>query len=255
MISIHREMINRIPLLHVVKEEYRSHQLPAVFFIHGFTSAKEHNLHFAYLLAEKGFRVVLPDVALHGERKEGLNEIVLSTRFWEIVIQSIKELGVLKEDFEKRKLIDVDRIGVAGSSMGAITTLGALTQYPWIKTAVSLMGSPTYVGFAKAQLERFRKNGFSLPISEEEIEDQMKVLAEFDLSLQPDKLNSRPLMFWHGKQDTVVPYEPAYTFFKTIYPAYETNRDDLRFISDESAGHKVSRKGLLETIKWFKRHL
>ena len=27
--------------------------LPLVFFIHGFTSAKEHNLHFAYLLAEK----------------------------------------------------------------------------------------------------------------------------------------------------------------------------------------------------------
>ncbi|TDL35334.1 esterase [Jeotgalibacillus sp. S-D1] len=255
MITINREMVNTIPLLHVVNEEYRSQQLPAVFFIHGFMSAKEHNLHFAYLLAEQGFRVVLPDAALHGERTDGQDELVLSTRFWEMVIQSIQELEVLKENFEKRELIDGDRIGVAGSSMGGITTLGALTQYPWIKTAVSLMGSPAYVGFAKAQLERFRKNGFSLPMSEEEIEEQMKVLAEFDLSLHPERLNSRPLMFWHGKEDTVVPYEPTYTFFKTIYASYEKNRDDLRFISEESAGHKVSRKGLLETVKWFERHL
>ncbi|MDI5791688.1 hypothetical protein PO124_35075 [Bacillus licheniformis] len=31
--------------------------------------------------------------------------------------------------------------------MGGIVTLGALTQYEWITTAVSLMGSPAYVEF------------------------------------------------------------------------------------------------------------
>ena len=71
MIQIHKEIVKGVPLLHVVKAGHEEKMLPLIFFIHGFTSAKEHNLHFAYLLAEKGFRVVLPDAILHGERTDG----------------------------------------------------------------------------------------------------------------------------------------------------------------------------------------
>ncbi|MGD7045263.1 alpha/beta fold hydrolase [Jeotgalibacillus proteolyticus] len=255
MITIQKDWVNDIPLLHVAKQSEFSQPLPTIIFIHGFTSAKEHNLHFAYLLAEKGFRVLLPDVMLHGERHEGLDEMVLSTRFWHMVIHTIEEIQDLKEYYSTNGFIADGRIGLTGSSMGGIITLGALTQYNWITTAVSLMGSPTYVGFANAQINQFRRKGLTLPMTDEEIEEQLNVLTRYDLSLHPDKVNSRPLMFWHGKQDTVVPYEPTYTFFKTIYPAYKDNPDDLRFISEEEAGHKVSRKALLETTKWFQRHL
>ncbi|PPA72350.1 esterase [Jeotgalibacillus proteolyticus] len=255
MISIQNETIKEIPLLHVVKEEYAAQPLPTVFFIHGFTSAKEHNLHVAYLLAEEGFRVLLPDAMLHGKRGQNLNEVVLSTRFWQIVIQTIEELNIIKNEYESRNLIEKGRIGLTGSSMGGIVTLGALTQYEWIKAAASLMGAPAYVGFAKAQINHFKKNGFRLPMTDEEIEEQLKVLADYDLSLHPEKLKQRPLLFWHGKADTVVPYEPAHTFFKTVYPQYENKPDNIRFITDENAGHKVSRKGVLETVKWFSKHL
>ncbi|KIL47389.1 alpha/beta fold hydrolase [Jeotgalibacillus campisalis] len=255
MILIQKDMVNDIPLLHVAKQTELSSPLPTIIFIHGFTSAKEHNLHFAYLLAEKGYRVLLPDVSLHGERQEGLDDMVLSTRFWHMVIQTIDELQVLKDYYTDKGLVSDGRIGLAGSSMGGIITLGALTQYDWVKTAVSLMGSPTYVGFAKAQLNQFKRNGLTLPMTDEEIEEQLSVLTSYDLSLNPEKVNRRPLLFWHGKQDTVVPFEPTYAFFKTIYPSYKDNPDDLRFISEEQAGHKVSRKALLETTKWFQRRL
>ena len=46
-------------------------------FLHGFTSAKEHNLHYAYNLAKKGIRVLLPDAHLHGVREENLDEVEL----------------------------------------------------------------------------------------------------------------------------------------------------------------------------------
>lgn len=58
MIQIENQTVSGIPFLHIVKEENRHRAVPLVIFIHGFTSAKEHNLHIAYLLAEKGFRAV-----------------------------------------------------------------------------------------------------------------------------------------------------------------------------------------------------
>ncbi len=72
-----------------------------MIFIHGFTSAKEHNLHIAYLLAEKGFRAVLPEALHHGERGEEMAVEELAGHFWDIVLNEIEEIGVLKNHFEK----------------------------------------------------------------------------------------------------------------------------------------------------------
>ncbi|KIL45666.1 alpha/beta fold hydrolase [Jeotgalibacillus soli] len=255
MITVERQTMHTIPYLHIVKNEARSRQKPTIFFIHGFTSAKEHNLHYAYLYAEKGYRVILPDAPLHGERDEGLDETTLSTRFWNMVIKAIHEVELIKNELCRQELIDESRIGLAGTSMGGIITLGALTQYDWIKVGVSLMGSPAYVGFAQAQIDHFKKNGFTLPMSEEEIQHQLQTLASYDLSLHKEKLNNRPLLFWHGTADTVVPFGPTYAFYKSILPDYESHPEHLRFITEEGEGHKVSREGLLQSVTWFERYL
>ncbi|MCY7777741.1 prolyl oligopeptidase family serine peptidase [Bacillus haynesii] len=255
MIIIEKQHISNIPLLHIVKEEKKEKALPLVFFIHGFTSAKEHNLHFAYLLAEKGMRVILPEALYHGERDEQLTQEELAPRFWEIVTNEIKELEVLKNHFEQENLIEKGRIGAAGTSMGGIVTLGALTQYEWITTAVSLMGSPAYVEFFDQQLAFMREKKIELPFTEEQVEQQREELKRFDLSLQPDKLNMRPLLFWHGKQDGTVPFALTRRFHESIIPLYVAQPDLLHFIEDERAGHKVSREGLLKTVEWFDAHL
>ena len=57
-----------IPLLHIYNEETNVHS-PIVLFLHGFESAKEHNLHYAYQLVNQGCRVILPDAHLHGEER------------------------------------------------------------------------------------------------------------------------------------------------------------------------------------------
>ena len=48
------ELWGNIPLLHIVEEEFEDKQVPVVIFLHGFMSAKEHNLHYAYNMAKKG---------------------------------------------------------------------------------------------------------------------------------------------------------------------------------------------------------
>jgi uncharacterized protein len=251
VILVEKLNINGIPSLHIVDKEIASKQLPIVIFVHGFTSAKEHNLHYAYLLAEKGIRVVLPEALFHGERQEGLHQKELSFRFWEIVLTTIEELNGVKEYFEAQKLIDIDRIGLAGTSMGGIITFGALTKYNWIHSAVSLMGSPYYQSFASLQIQEMKKRGIHLPISEVEQKKLIEQLKYYDLSLQPEKLGKRPLLLWHGKFDQVVPFEYSSQFYDTI----KNKEYKVEFLADEKAGHQVSREGLLRTIDWFETHL
>lgn len=255
MIIVEKIHIENIPVLHVVKQSLQDSKTPFVIFVHGFTSAKENNLHYAYYLAEKGMRVVLPEALYHGERSQQYDTKELSLRFWNIVLNEIKELNLIKEHFEEKQLIDSNRIGLSGTSMGGITTLGALTQYDWVKAAVSLMGCPCYMDLLRGQLSALQKSGVEVPLTNEEIETQLSQLKPFDLSLQKERLQNRPLLFWHGERDDVVPFAPTYQFYKEIRPMYENEAEKLRFIADPLADHKVSREGVLALVEWFERYL
>lgn len=255
MILIEKTRIKHIPVLHVVKQKQFSEKMPLIIFLHGFTSSKERNMHAAYLFAEKGFRVVMPEAKYHGERTEGFSEMQLGSRFWEIVLVSISELTTIKDELVEEGLVDPERIGVAGTSMGAITTLGALAKHDWIKTAVSLMGNPSYEQFALWQLNEMEKRNVKLDFTKEEISSLLNELKKYDLSLQPEKLNKRPLLFWHGKQDEVVPYHSAFHFYEQNRKSYEGTEGLFEFITDEKAGHNVSNAGVVAAANWFEKHI
>jgi hypothetical protein len=152
-------------------------------------------------------------------------------------------------------LVNPDRIGLAGTSMGGVVTLGAMTQYPWIKAAVSLMGMPAFEQFSLWQLEKFKNQGIPLPFSEEQIAEQLAILRDYDVSLHPEKLANRPLLFWHGKKDPIVPYPLTYQFFELVKQDYRQTPEKINFITDEQIGHKVTREGLKATVEWFERFL
>ncbi|MCY7585394.1 prolyl oligopeptidase family serine peptidase [Bacillus safensis] len=256
MITIDEQITRDIPFLHIVKAENKDKPLPLVFFIHGFTSAREHNLHFAFHLAEKGMRVILPDCSYHGVRSENLNLEELASKFWEIVLNEIREIDILKTYFQEKQLIEADLIGVAGTSMGGITTFGALAKHDWIKAAVSLMGSPNYTTFLKAQIMDMRHKGLMKDITDEEVHLQLDALRPYDLTLQTDRLNKRPLLFWHAENDPVVPYRHAKSLYDELASTqYKQDPHLIRFITDGQAGHKVSRQAMFETIDWFVTHL
>src|SRR5699024_6125179 len=104
------------------------------------------------------YRVVLPDCIYHGERKQDLTQTELDLAFWEIVMKNIAELEIIKQHLVKTGRTQENRIGVGGTSMGAITTYGALRKYDWIKAGASLMGTAFMTDYAKALIHDFNDN-------------------------------------------------------------------------------------------------
>ncbi|WP_088005673.1 alpha/beta fold hydrolase [Indiicoccus explosivorum] len=252
--KIQKQQWGKLPLIMTGPEERFSEPLPTVIFLHGFTSAKEHNLHYAYQLADKGIRTILPDALLHGDRTEPIDEVQQSLRFWEIILTSIDELAEIKQHLTDKRLTD-GKIGVAGTSMGGITALGALAVYPWISAASIMMGSAGYVEFAEAQMEQFESRGFKLPLTPDERAAMLKSLEQFDLTKDRQKLAGRPVFFWHGEQDATVPFEPTSAFIEQLMEDYADYPERIRFIRDRQAGHAVSRAGMLAAADWLGRHL
>lgn len=247
MITVESVDLNGIPALKIEKAEFNDRPLPLVVFWHGVSSVKERNLYYGYLLAEKGLRVIMPEAMEHGERRTDLSEPERQAAFFSIVMTGIKETVEIKQFCERQKWIESDRFSLAGTSMGAIITLGALAAYDGIKSAVALMGTPYLVGFARQMLASVEEMGMELPFSYEEINRMMKHLEPFDLSKHPEKLKGVPLLFWHGQKDTVVPYQQSRLF----YDSYHTTEGvHMNFIRDKQAGHVVTHEGAIAMRNW-----
>ncbi|GAB2533145.1 prolyl oligopeptidase family serine peptidase [Gracilibacillus alcaliphilus] len=249
MIIVNKEYWNNIPLLHIVEAEKREQPLPTLTYFHGITGGKEDNLPIAYLLAEKGYRVLLPDCLLHGEREEDLGRLEIELRFFEVIKQNLDDLESLYHELIAKGLLEDNRFGAAGTSMGGITTAAALTQFAWIKAAGVLMGTPKITAYMEDRIAILKQNVTELPVSDQMIEVMLTEAEEMDLSLQIEKLFERPLFFWHGTADEVVPFKHAYDFYEEAVGQYK-NPENIRFLKQPDRGHKVSRLAVLELVDW-----
>ncbi|ATP39113.1 esterase [Solibacillus sp. R5-41] len=241
-----------IPLLHVY-DESMDNETPVVIFLHGFLSAKEHNLHYAYQLVEKGVRVILPDALLHGERTTHLTENEMNLNFWKIVLKSVEEVNTIYQELKFKQLLRRDNIGIAGTSMGGIVTSGCLAIYPWIKTAGICMGTTSFTKLAQHQVDEFKAKGIEFPMSNAQQEATFKMLSHYNLEQRMEHVKQSPIIFWHGQKDSVVPYRMSREFYDQLNEKQE--QYPIHYITEPNAGHAVSRNGILMVTKWLAQHL
>lgn len=206
--------------------------MPLIVYYHGWRSMKELSLTQGRYLARAGFRVILPDADNHGARNQPVSKIP-SLTFWQSIHSNLFEFGYIINEYNKRGLID-DRIGVGGVSMGGITSSALLTHHPEIKVAACLMGSPKLTAYR----ERINKHANQL--------DVYFAADYYDLSLHLEKINGRPLLFWHGTRDTVVPYSHVVEFIE--------EKENICFV-DEDEAHLVKPKTMAMIIEFFAEHL
>src|SRR5690625_3168536 len=255
MITITNKKIENIPVLELSKEEFIHQEIPIVVFHHGWTNCKETAIGHGYELAKKGFRAVLPDALHHGERKSSLSMEEAAMQFWPIIFNSIEELTIIKE-YYREKYGKTPSIGVAGLSMGGITTAAMLTQYDWIKAAAIEMGSVNPTAFTKwlEQSENVTEVKNALPPSRrKELDNLYRQLDEISLEKQPEKIAGRPVYFWHAKDDKVVPFLPTYQFVEKI--KNESFAQNISFTIQEEGGHRIPYKEKRELANFFEKHL
>lgn len=246
---VSEEIWGEIPLLHV-HNNLMDAKTPTVLFLHGHMSAKEHNLHYAFQLVKKGIRVLLPDALYHGSRSQNLSELEMNTKFWDIVLANIKEVGQLYEEGQKRQIFAGSKIGLAGTSMGAISTSACLTQYSWIDSAAICMGVTSVTKLAEHQLNTIRINGKPLEVSVEQRKATYQMLNSFNLEAKREIFDEKPIIFWHGQKDEIIPFSLSNTY-------YEENLQNTRaqYIAEKNAAHAVSRSGILKVTEFLAQHL
>ncbi len=255
MITLKHEIISNLPVIELVNSKQIDEKLPLVFFYHGWESYKERVLEYGYSLAQEGFRVVLPEAYNHGERKAGNETEQDPMNFWQVVINSVKEFPVIAEFYIAANKAQPDRIGVAGLSMGGITTSAILTQYDWVKSACVLMGSPSPIEFTRWLFQHYEIEGKSIydVLDAELVESRLSELTPISLNLQPEKIAGRPIYFWHGAADPIVPASLTQKFIEeNSNTEYGKN---ITFELTAGIGHKVPRNIVTMTTEYFKRYL
>ncbi|MFP7168779.1 prolyl oligopeptidase family serine peptidase [Terribacillus sp. 7520-G] len=254
MIVIKEEVWNEVPVLLVEQAGAEDKALPVFTYFHGFTSAREHNLPIAYMLAAKGYRVLLPEALHHGIREDDVSSSKRQLEFFGIVKENLHDLQQIHQYASDKGLIQDDRFAIGGTSMGGITTCAALTQFDWIKAGMVMMGSPKIAAFARGMVEAVKQSGMEMNVSEEELEQLYASLEKIDLSLHPETIGNRPLFFWHGDKDPVVPYAHSRSFYETLENK-AGNAKQFTYVTEEGSGHKVSRKAMLAGTAWLEKVL
>lgn len=249
-LSIRHRYIKKIPVLEVTPEDRKNQELPLIIYYHGWQSAKELSLTQARKLAAKGFRVILPDAMNHGERRTGAISTIPSITFWSSIQYNLIEFSVLVHFFEQLELIEDGKIGVGGVSMGGITTCGLLTQHPEIQTAVCLMGTPYPVRYIQRVMKKAAEMAVFVP---KDLPLLLSWVSQYDLSQAPQKLEGRPILFWHGTEDEKIPYEDMADFEQLI--ANQEYSEQVQFFTGSGEGHLVQGELMDRVADFFTKQL
>lgn len=249
MLKINSRSIQDVPTLEVVQEKLINEPLPLVVFYHGWRSAKEQVLTQARKLAQKNIRVVLPDAPNHGERYADVSSVP-SVTFWNSIQGNLQEFELIRKFYQDRNLIKNQKIGVGGYSMGGMTTAGLLTQHPEITAATVIMGTPDFKGYAQLVINDAKQRNLYMPA---DFEKSVAWIDNYDLNSQPEKINQRPVLFWHGTADPRIPYRMSRNFFNNLQG--HTYGEQVAFITGYKAGHLVEPRLMDKIANFFEYYL
>ncbi len=224
MLSFKHFEIQSIPILEIVPEEYKGQPLPLAIHYHGWTNTKDYSIAYGIEIAKLGFRVVMADALYHGERRlPGQEKHQDQRNILKVIPQNIAEFPIVLEHYQASGLVENDFIAVSGQSMGGMTVCMLMAAYPEISAAVCLEGSPN-------PTQMFLDSGYT-------IEDMPDDFMKLNLSMNPERIDRRPMLFWHAQGDQWVDVNYVQDF-------YHKNKDlsalkNTYYCEDEGGEHFV----------------
>ena len=249
MIELEVRQFAGIETLHAFPTGNASQPLPTVIFYHGFTSSKLVYSYFAVALAQAGFRVVMPDAPEHGARYNG-DESARLLHFWQILQGNFAEFPALRDALYQADLVEGDRLAIGGASMGGMTALGVMTQFPDVRSVACLMGSGYFSTLSRSL---FPPLDTTQPHQITDLEALIAPLAQWDATTHLPQLADRPLLLWHGEADDVVPAAETVRLQQAL--AREGRDSQLTFLTEPGVKHRITPTALEATVDFFTRTL
>jgi uncharacterized protein len=271
-LTIETRVIKQIPVFMCLPES--SEPCPVVFYIPGFTSQKRDGISLAYQLAQEGIACIGIDPLYHGDRydvrlvegadakyggiyprESGLDIFLI---FMEVIEQSALDVATLLNVLEDDPRIDVQRAGVTGMSMGAWASFLAFANIQQLKTAVPMMGIPT---FTRRWLDLVDECAWSnlgwkqvLAQLTDEIKAHTNFITRYDPATALYESAPRPLLIMNGDFDTDMIKTYTLDWYRDAKRAWDLHPENLQW-NVYPVGHTVTSQMEHDTVMWFVKHV
>lgn len=245
MIEIYTESFAGIQTLHAFPGGAREANLDTVVVYHGFMSSKTVYSYFAVALAQAGFRVIMPDAPEHGARFPG-NEADRVRHFWQILTRNIQDFIPLRTALQEAGFLRLERLYVAGASMGGMTALGLMAAHADIAAVACLMGSGYYSTLA---CSLFPPNAGQTVQDEQDLENILAPLKPYEATQTLAALASRPLFLWHGEADDLVPAAETLRLQRALQQ--QGLDGQLTCVLSEGVTHRITPAALEMMVRFF----
>jgi hypothetical protein len=270
---IETQTIAGIPFLAILPEAAK--RLPLVFYIPGYTSAKESGLSLGYKLAQARCCFVAFDPWLHGERFErrlydaadpslggvyppetGLD---IGLTFYNVIGQCLADVRALLENFEGDARVDVARCAVTGPSMGGYASFLIFANVPEIGAAVPIIGIPTFTRRWTDLLDECAYSNPDWAAALQRVSDQARLHTAMIAAMDPaerllEAAAPRALLIMNCDFDSDQPKHYAIEFYRRLLPAYAASPQRLR-LAIYPAGHTVTPDMERDAVNWIVGHL
>lgn len=271
-LRVETQRIGEIPTLLAIPAG--AQRCPIVFVVPGYGSGKESCLSLAYRLAERRIACIGFDPIQHGERHDrrlfqahepelggifpqetGLD---IYSNFLRCIRQSSLDIATLMEHFASDPQLDTSRAGVTGHSQGGYTSFLALADIPSLKTAVPMMGLPTFVQRWQDVIDESAWSnlewGDAIANVAAEVQERSRWIPEIDPATRLPAMPPRPLLIMSGDFDTDQPKFYVLHWLRDLRPVYTEQPDMLQW-NIYPVAHVMTDQMLDDAVVWFEKWL
>jgi uncharacterized protein len=271
-IVIDTQTVAGIPVLAILPETEQ--RLPLVFYVPGYTSAKESGLNLGYKLAQRGCCFVAFDPLFHGERfdpqlydaadpalggiyppETGLD---VGATFYRVIGQCLADVRTLLDHFAADGRVDTRRCAVTGPSMGGYASFLIFANIPQMLATVPMVGIPT---FTRRWTDLLDECAFSNPdwaAALGQVAEQARLHTTMIAAMDPAErlLEAAPraLLIMNCDFDSDQPKHYAIEFYRRLLGAYALAPAQLR-LAIYPAGHTVTPDMERDAVDWIVGHL
>ena len=222
---------------------------PLIILIHGFSSKKEDMLSFGLEFAKEGYYTCMIDAYNHGElnfKKLEITNLVLKD-ILTIYDETINSINVLIDSYKRNELIDIDQVGLFGTSMGGTIILKYLTDNykENIKVAIPVITTAIWSNIIQIVIDNLENTDNLNP-------DDQKFLNDKDKNHILNKIKKIPMLLLNGDNDELIPIKKVLYDYNQLKKLY-FNKETINLISYPGLGHQVNMDMIKESKLWFKR--